>query len=194
MNNLIIASFAALTFFRASLAGAPVVELPCQNNTMHYEYVECLDYKPTFDEPMMTEIQRLTTAQEIYNCEEVNALCKLVYGEARNCTVEVQAAAVWCVLNRVDDERFPDTILEVVKQPSQFFGYKENFPVLPEIQELVVDVLDRWAAEKSGVEDVARVLPKEYLYFSGDGKQNYFTIEYNSRNVWDWSLYNPYTE
>lgn len=194
MNNLIIASLTALTFFRASLAGVPVVELPCQNNTMRYEYVERMDYKPTFDEPMMTETQHLTIAEESYNCEDVNALCKLVYGEARGCTIEKQAAVVWCILNRVDDERFPDTILEVVKQPSQFFGYKENFPVLPEIQEIVVDVLDRWAAEKSGVEDVGRVLPKEYLYFSGDGKQNYFTIEYNSRNVWDWSLYNPYTE
>lgn len=129
-----------------------------------------------------------------YTQEEVEALAQLLYGEALNCTVEGQAGVIWCVLNRVDDPRFPDTILGVITQYNQFFGYRKSNPVLRELTILAEDVLRRYYAEHGGIEDVGRVLPKEYVFFSGDGKANYFTITYASTDVWDWSLYNPYTE
>lgn len=149
-----------------------------------------LAYEQTIAEPRVTE------PIKDFDYREVNLLSKLVYGEARSCNLEGKAGVIWCVLNRVDDEGtlFPDTITEVITQQNQFFGYREDSPVLPEIQELVVDVLQRWAAEHSGVKDVGRVLPREYLYFSGDGKNNYFTTEYNDFEIWDWSLKSPYTE
>ena len=55
-----------------------------------------------------------TVAEYVPNAAEVEALAKLIYGEAGivPSTTE-QAAVVWCVLNRVDDPRFPDTVLEV---------------------------------------------------------------------------------
>lgn len=52
---------------------------------------------------------------EMYFAEaDVVALARMLYGEARGCTVDNQAKCVWCVLNRVDDPRFPDTIIGVV--------------------------------------------------------------------------------
>ena len=56
-----------------------------------------------------------TVAEYVPNAAEVEALAKLIYGEAGivPSTTE-QAAVVWCVLNRVDDPRFPDTVLEVI--------------------------------------------------------------------------------
>lgn len=127
---------------------------------------------------------------------EIDEVAKLLYGEARNCSVEGQAGVVWCILNRVDcdDPYFPDTIIGVVTQPTQFFGYNKDHPVLPELAGIAEDVLLRYSAERSGIEDVGRVLPREYLYFSGDGTQNFFTVTYGTNDVWDWSLYNPYTE
>ena len=127
---------------------------------------------------------------------EVDALARLLYGEARSCDVEGQAAVVWCVLNRMDSEDpyFPDTVMGVSTQPSQFFGYSEDYPVLPELVEVAEDVLMRWNIEKSGIEDAGRVLPREYLYFSGDGTQNYFTREYNDDEAWDWPLRSPYKD
>lgn len=131
-----------------------------------------------------------------FSRDEVDATARMVYGEARNCGVMEQAATVWCALNRVDsdDPYFPDTLLEVLEQPYQFAGYKESNPVLPELAELVEDVFVRWSAERSGIESVGRVLPREYLFFSGDGNSNCFTLTYAGGDVWDWSLYNPYTE
>ena len=111
---------------------------------------------------------------EIYFTEaDVIALAQMLYGEARGCTVDNQMKCVWCVLNRVDDARFPDTIIGVVSAPGQFHGYSPNFPVWDELKEVARDVLTRWSLEKQGV-TVERELPNTYLWFTGNGSENVF--------------------
>lgn len=119
-------------------------------------------------------------------------LAKLVWGEARGCSTTEQAAVVWCVLNRVDDGQ--GDIAEVATAPCQFYGYDPGNPVDAEILALVQDVLIRWSMEQSCVGNVGRVLPKEYLYFTGDGAHNYFTTDWQGGQTWDWSLASPYEE
>lgn len=115
---------------------------------------------------------------EMYFTEaDVIALAQMLWGEARGCTVDNQMKCVWCVLNRVDDARFPDTIIGIVSQPSQFHGYSPNFPVWDELKEVARDVLTRWSLEKQGV-TVERELPPEYIFFTGDGIQNNFRAVY----------------
>lgn len=123
-------------------------------------------------------------------------LAKTIYGEARGCSTTEQAAVVWCVLNRVDDESglWPDDIIGVVTQEYQFAGYSPEHPVLPELYDLTLDVLERWQREKAGEDDVGRVLPEDYCYFHGDGKHNYFRQEYGGGPAWDWGLETPYEE
>lgn len=108
-----------------------------------------------------------------YTAEDVQALAKMLYGEARGCTLSNQQKAVWCVLNRVDDDGFPDTIIGVLSQPDQFHGYSTAFPVWDELTAVAEDVLTRWSLEKQGVA-VNRELPKSFLYFTGTGKENVF--------------------
>lgn len=135
------------------------------------------------------------TAPPLFSDADVAAISKTVYGEALITHSDMEMAAVaWCILNRVDSAEsfFPDTILEVVTQDSQFHGYSESNPVDPHIEWLVRDVLNRWTLEKAGAEDVGRVLPKDYLYFWGDGRHNHFTTEYHAGTTWDWSAENPY--
>ena len=128
--------------------------------------------------------------------EDEIALAKMVWGEARGCSATEQAAAVWCALNRVDsdDPYYPDTIIGVVSQPGQFEGYSPDYPVEDGILALVQDVISRWQREKAGEADVGRVLPKEYLFFHGDGAHNHFRIGFSDKAYWDWSLPSPYTE
>ena len=115
---------------------------------------------------------------EMYFTEaDVIALAQMLYGEARGCTVDNQMKCVWCVLNRVDDARFPDTIIGVLSQPSQFHGYSPNFPVWDNLYAVALDVLTRWSMEKQGVA-VNRELPKSYLYFTGTGRENIFREGY----------------
>lgn len=115
---------------------------------------------------------------EMYFTEaDVTALAQMLYGEARGCTLLNQQQCVWCVLNRVDDARFPDSIIGVVSQPGQFYGYSADFPVWDNLYAVALDVMQRWAAEKQGAE-VARELGSEYLWFTGDGVKNHFRAVY----------------
>lgn len=167
------------------------------------------EYSKKF-EPM-TEIVRETSKPEILEVEvvryatwkeniehredEIEALCKMVWGEARGCTKTEQAAVVWCVLNRVQDERFPNDIIGVLTQDNQFTGYNESYPIDSSIYVLVNDVLNRWYIEDEEIGSVGRVLPKEYCWFVGDGTENIFRDAYSGEyNIWDWSLKSPYKQ
>lgn len=108
---------------------------------------------------------------------DVTACAKMLWGEARGCTREGQAKCVWVVCNRVDDPRFPNTIADVVSQPSQFHGYDPSYPVADELYAVALDVLTRWSLEKQGAE-IVRELPGTYLYFTGTGKENVFREAY----------------
>lgn len=111
---------------------------------------------------------------EMYFTEaDVTALAQMLYGEARGCTEDNQMKCVWCVLNRVDDPRFPDTIIGAVSAPGQFYGYSPNFPVWDNLYAVALDVLTRWSMEKQGV-DVVRELPNTYCWFTGNGSENVF--------------------
>ena len=123
--------------------------------------------------------------------EEVAALAKMLWGEARGVPSETeQAACVWCVLNRVDQGY--GSILEVVTAPSQFVGYRDNNPIDETLWLLSEDVLTRWQREKDGETEVGRVLPPDYMWFSGDGYHNYFRNAYRGGNTWDWECESPY--
>jgi hypothetical protein len=115
---------------------------------------------------------------EMYFTEaDITALAQMLYGEARGCTVDNQRKCVWCVLNRVDDARFPDTIIGVVSQSGQFYGYSPNFPVWDNLRAVALDVLTRWSMEKQGA-NVARELDKNAVFFTGDGTTNWFRSVY----------------
>ena len=115
---------------------------------------------------------------EMYFTEEdVAEVAKMLWGEARGCTRDNQIKCAWVVVNRVDDERFPDTIQGVLKQPSQFHGYDPSYPVTDELYSVAFDVLTRWSYEKQGIH-VRRELPKSYIYFTGNGRENIFREVY----------------
>lgn len=149
-----------------------------------------------FGDPLQVlTVPHTAVAEYVPNAAEVEALAKLIYGEAGivPSTTE-QAAVVWCVLNRVDDPRFPDTVLEVIEAPYQFSGYDPEYPVKEEFALLAADVLTRYRAERDGEENVGRVLPAEYCFFTGDGRRNHFTTEWKSTDCFGWTLESPYTD
>ncbi len=132
---------------------------------------------------------------KLYTEADVDMLARLIYTEARGVKSKTeQAAVVWCVLNRLDNpERLEGSIAEVVCAPYQF-DYRPWAPVLPEFKALAEDVLERWQAEKSGAENVGRVLPGEYQYFEGRGGRNWFSVEWKSAEYWGWKLASPYED
>ena len=111
---------------------------------------------------------------EMYFTEEdVAAVAKMLWGEARGCARDNQIKCAWVVVNRVDDERFPDTIQGVLSQPNQFHGYDPSYPVTGELYDVAFDVLTRWSYEKQGI-PVRRELASSFLWFTGNGQENIF--------------------
>lgn len=130
-----------------------------------------------------------------YSESDVELIAKTVWQEARGIPSKAeQAAVVWCILNRVDDDRWGDTIAEVVTAPHQF-AYDAGAPVTDELRQLAEDVLERWRREREGETEVGRVLPAGYVFFDGDGSHNHFRREYeHTGEYWEFEAESPYGE
>lgn len=172
-------------------ASADVSKTPIQTET-----VTVVKEEPVVEDIKSVETVEAEPAPETSTPTSIDPgvyyIAKTVWGEARGCSTLQQAAVIWCILNRVDHEGMPNDIISVVTQPSQFHGYNPNHPVTDEIYALTVDVIDRWTREKNGETNVGRVLPKDYIYFHGDGVRNYFKNAYTGGDIWDWRFGNPY--
>lgn len=156
------------------------VEYRTNEIMIEYEILDVVEPSPTVEE--------YYTPTE----EELEILAKILYREARGIKDQAhQAAVVWCILNRVDNGYWGDTIKEVATYPGQF-AWVPDTPVLNNLLELSEDVVSRWNREKAGETNVGRVLPSSYLFFAGDGEQNHFREEYLGSILWDWSLPSPY--
>ena len=101
---------------------------------------------------------------------DVALISRTIWGEARGCEPEEQEAVAWCILNRVDDERFPGTVEGVVTQPWQFQGYSAGNPA-DNFAGMAEDVLRRWHEGERGIDP-------SLVFFEGDGKHNYFRSEW----------------
>ena len=177
---LCVAIFATVGLEPNSAGGAELEETPAP----------LLSITPT-PEPMSSP----EAAALPWTYEEVEMLAKTIWAEARGVpSTARQAAVAWCALNRLDVGTFGDTLAEVLSKPYQF-AYDPASPVTDEFLALADDVLYRWYLEKTGVEDVGRTLPEDYLFFEGDGLENHFRKEYEKTgDTWDWSLPDPYGE
>ena len=118
---------------------------------------------------------------------DVADLANVMHSEANGLVTREVAMVAWCVLNRVDDNQ--GTIHSICNS-KQFTrrGNKTAYAWLAE------DVLIRWYLEKQGVPEVGRVLPRDYFWFTGDGRHNYFRNEfYGSKELTSlFYLDNPY--
>ena len=126
---------------------------------------------------------------------DVQYIAITIYGEAGVVPSKARQAAVgWCILNRVDDPGFPDTIAEVVTAPYQFAGYHAGTTPPERYFDLARDILTRYHREQQGEAEVGRTLPQGWYFFTGDGEENYFTKEWRGTDTWDWTLPDPYAE
>lgn len=96
-----------------------------------------------------TEIENEIRAQ--YGADEVDAQVAQINREAdllarmlypyRDNTDEGLKSAVWCVLCRVQNSRYPDTVSEVVYQKDQWMGFAEDNPIVQRLRDIAVEQL-----------------------------------------------------
>lgn len=61
-----------------------------------------------------------TQIQQVYDENQTDCLAKNIYFEARNQSFLGQRAVAWVTLNRVKDNKYPESVCEVVWQNGQF--------------------------------------------------------------------------
>ena len=87
----------------------------------------------------VSEIEQKNAAVE----EEARQIAKVLY-PMRNNSEKGLRSAVWCVLNRVDSQWYPDTVYGVVSQQGNFMGWSDDNPVLDSLYQLTLREVQRW--------------------------------------------------
>ena len=119
-------------------------------------------------EPEILSQEPILTA---VNMEDATLLAKAAQGEYRGLNDEEVLAVYWCILNRVDAEGYGmgNNIEYVLNFPCQFLGYSPDNPVDDRLIDLACEALTAWETEKlTGELSAERVIPPEYLWFSGN--------------------------
>lgn len=99
-------------------------------------------------------------AEEQRYKEEAEAVARVLYGTALHNNREGQEAVVWCIINRTESSLFPDSVIEVCRQPVQWMGYSDENPIIKDLYDLADGVLSTW---RSGG---YRSISPDYLYMS----------------------------
>lgn len=103
------------------------------------------------------EAERLAAANKERN--EAELVAQVLYGVKDNSTADLRTLA-WCIFNRVDNARFPNTIEAVVNQESQWMGYRSDNPVLEDLYQIAVDEMEHWR------DGAHRPVSDDYVYMS----------------------------
>lgn len=109
------------------------------------------------------------------DAEDVAYISRTIYGEARGCDEEQRQAVAWCILARVDDPRFPDTVEGVVTQPYQFQGYSAGNPIEPCEADARAVLIAHHEGEWG--------LDPDLLWFEGDGRINHYRDAWRHEEV-----------
>lgn len=115
-------------------------------------------------------------AKTYYTDADAKMIARVIWGEARGIKSKTERACIaWTILNRVD--HYGWSIKKTITMRGQFY-YSTKFPVTQDNLWIARDVLKRWNQEKNGQTGVGRVLPKGYMWYTGNGRHNIFRNKY----------------
>lgn len=78
------------------------------------------------------------------------------------------------IMNRVRSNLYPDTVSEVIWQRGQFAVMKRwKKTKLPEVSDESLEIVREWCNAYDHYESEVQIIPKNHLYFWGDGKENH---------------------
>lgn len=95
-------------------------------------------------------------------------LCNIVANESGSDWISIydKACVVACVMNRIDNPNFPNSIEEVLTQPYQFSGYYASDCYYPTVTDACIQAVDYYFEHSNEFGN--------YLYFEGNGTNNVF--------------------
>lgn len=84
---------------------------------------------------------------------EAEYVAKVLYGTAQLNSAHGQKMVVWCIINRVENQNYPDSIKDVCQQKDQWMGYSDNNPVMRDLYDLSYEILSNW--HNGGYRDIS---------------------------------------
>ena len=127
-------------------------------------------------ETVYVEVEKETGCKPYYQSiadsitqEEIDLVAQIAWLESGNQSLTGQKAVVEVIFNRVLDERFPDTIYEVLSQGGQFSTWRNRYIAEPTQQ--IYDAIEQVLNESE------TVLDKDVLFFSTMGFKGRQTYE-----------------
>lgn len=125
------------------------------------------------DKPATTPAPEPTQTPDPWTAEEVEAIARTLSGECYEDKPHDKRLVAEVILNRVSNERWGDTVIEVVTQKSQFHGYlNPSRDITENDREIATQALRDWYAN-----DCAAL--SEYLFFeAGPNRENQFRENY----------------
>ena len=84
-----------------------------------------------------------SAGENAYNAE-AEYIAKVLYGQARYNSAEAQKAIAWLIINRVESPYYPNSVQEVVEQPSQWMGYNDNNIIEDSLYEIALTAVNDW--------------------------------------------------
>lgn len=104
-------------------------------------------------------------ASETVDPDDLYRLSHLIYGESGNCSKDMMVSVGSVVLNRVADDRFPDTIADVIFQPGQYScTWDGNYDLAPSQE--AIDVATELLTNGSAI-DESVVWQAEFIQGNG---------------------------
>lgn len=98
----------------------------CSVKFIEYPIVEPIDNVEEIIDVDIEETQPTQISQPTYTDAEILALQKIAIAEAQTEGIGGMAFVMQTVINRTNDENFPDTIEEVISQKGQFTTYSNG--------------------------------------------------------------------
>ena len=90
---------------------------------------------------------------------EADSLARVLYGVKDNDENDLKTYC-WCVFNRVDNPAYPDTLEDVIAQPSQWMRYDPTNPILESLYQIAREQLDDWHT------NTHRPVSNEYVFMN----------------------------
>ena len=100
-------------------------------------------------------------------------VAKVLYGTARNNSEQQKETVVWCIINRMENRWYPNTIEEVCGQDKQWKGYDKTNPVDEDLAEIAYRVL--YDYYMTGVNRSGR----DYVYMSATSSDIVLRTDFN---------------
>lgn len=104
--------------------------------------------------------------------QQAQALARVLYGVKDNSDADLRTMC-WCVFNRVDSPDYPDTLEEVIDQPSQWMRYDPENPVIENLYRIAEQELTAWQDGKT------RPITSDFVFM------NWSPTEITLRDNWE---------